>query len=131
LNVKDAILLISIAWDNVSKEAIKHCFDKGLKENFGCSTPDEKLEPLIEFAVEDVFDKALVLEEDESSIEEIVNDMDQRDLIKYALVDLESFYSVAEKLLSSKPKELLMLKIEMVHEWRKKLVSEANPGFFN
>ncbi|KAF9761926.1 hypothetical protein NGRA_2335 [Nosema granulosis] len=112
-NVKEAILFISIAWDNVSKEAIKLCFDKGLKEPLGCSTPDEvdeKLETLIEFAVEDVFDKPIVLEEDKSSIEEIVNDMDQRDLKKYALVEFETFYSVAEKLFSLKIKELLILK---------------------
>lgn len=122
-NIKDAILLISIAWDNVSKETIKHCFEKGLKENLGCSTTDEvdeKLETLIEFAVEEVYDEALVLEEDETSIEEIVNDTDQRDLIKSALFHFESFYSAAEKLFSSNLKELLILKIEMVREWRKK-----------
>ncbi|KAG0440030.1 hypothetical protein DMUE_2038, partial [Dictyocoela muelleri] len=86
-NIKDAIILSSIAWDDVSRETIMNCFNKGLIENltFASSTEEEmNHENLIETVIEEVFDEAEEFEEVEVPIESLVENEDQRCLAKSA-----------------------------------------------
>ncbi|KAG0438171.1 hypothetical protein DMUE_3252, partial [Dictyocoela muelleri] len=79
-NIKDAIILSSIAWDDVSRETIMNCFNKRLIENltFASSTKEEmNHENLSETVIEEVFEEAEEFEKVEVLIESPVENKDK------------------------------------------------------
>jgi hypothetical protein len=123
-NLRNAMIFVSIAWDNVDEETIKNCFRKGFIENLDCCNVSKEefiIETIIDTTIEAVFDETIeVNEEEEEENEETTDIKDPRDLIKSAISFFEIFFSIADNLSFSKLKELMIIKIEMVKEWRKK-----------
>ncbi|KAG0439345.1 Tigger transposable element-derived protein 6 [Dictyocoela muelleri] len=120
-NIKDAIIMISIAWDFITKESIVKCFTKGLliSSSINESKKDEQnLETLLDKRIDEVFDEFI---EDEE-LEDIQNEGCREEpicLIRKALKHFNIFYSAAKQLPSTKLKELLLLKISITKEWKK------------
>ncbi|KAG0442120.1 Tigger transposable element-derived protein 6 [Dictyocoela muelleri] len=120
-NIKDAIIMISIAWDIVEGETITNCFKKGLIDRPVTQdgvTEINMFETFLDQTIEHVIEETLEVDgvekfEKNACIEMPVN------LIKKAITHFNSFYDLAEQLSSKKLKELLLIKISITKEWKK------------
>ncbi|KAG0439047.1 Tigger transposable element-derived protein 1 [Dictyocoela muelleri] len=66
INIKDAIILISIAWDNINKETITNCFKKGVgnanTENLIIENHEYNISTIVENTIEKVIEESLEFE---------------------------------------------------------------------
>ncbi|KAG0427180.1 Tigger transposable element-derived protein 6 [Dictyocoela muelleri] len=119
LNIKDAIILISIAWDKISKETIINCFSKGLQERESTLSLEnsEDLSIILEGVVSNVYDEFFDVDDENILDADFTPEsISPRDMIKTAFLHFEKFYALAGELSSSKMKELMLLKIEIIKE---------------